>query len=71
MFTTSVSVYMENKDGERLEYVEGSCLKKDIPNLPKEGIANGSKVAVMNAGSLIMFDIEAKDWLPFKDDGSD
>ena len=61
MFTTSISKYMENRDGVRLEYIEGACLSTDTK--PTEGIANGSKVFEMDTATVYMFDGDSKTWI--------
>ena len=64
MFTTSVSIYMENKDGTRLEYIEGACLSTDAK--PTEGIANGSKLMEMDTATMYMFDLISKTWIAWE-----
>lgn len=61
MFTTSISKYMENRDGVRLEYIEGACLYTDTK--PTEGIANGSKIFEMDTATVYMFDGASKTWI--------
>ena len=64
MFTTSISVYMDNKDGTRLEYIEGACLSTDTK--PTEGIANGSKVMEMDTSTMYMFNADANAWVAWQ-----
>lgn len=64
MFTTSVSVYMDNQDGRRLEYIEGEGLSTDTK--PTEGIANGSKFMEMDTSTLYMFDLSSKTWIAWQ-----
>ena len=64
MVTTSVSIYMENKDGTRLEYIEAEGLSTDVK--PTEGVANGSKFMEMDTSTLYMFNLESKTWIAWQ-----
>lgn len=46
-------------------FKEGSCMEKDIPDLPTN-VANGSRVVVMDKGEVLMFDQEESEWNPFE-----
>ena len=65
-FTTSKCIYMSSDaDGKPIYYVESECLQEDVASLPTD-VYNGSKVAVMDQATLLMFNADASEWLPWR-----
>ena len=65
-FTTSKCIYMgSTDDGKEINYIEGECMQEDVATLPTD-VFNGSKVAVMDQATLLMFNADASEWLPWR-----
>ena len=65
-FTTSKCIYMgSTDDGNEINYIEGECMQEDVATLPTD-VYNGSKVAVMDQATLLMFNVDASEWLPWR-----
>ena len=65
-FTTSKCIYMgSTDDGKEINYIEGECMQEDVATLPID-VYNGSKVAVMDQATLLMFNADASEWLPWR-----
>ena len=65
-FTTSKCIYMgSTDDGKEINYIEGECMQEDVATLPTD-VYNGSKVAVMDQATLLMFNADVSEWLPWR-----